>query len=156
MRYDKGPLGALMDEYERAMEDFLEEMCDVAPPHWDSILDPDTKDEECKSAQSIARHTLFSGYSYANAIRKIFGAEIATPGKFYPTQAEFPEAMEAMVAYTEASIAGHWSMTDDEVTATLVPISWSDRYDLEGILEHAIVHILRHRRQVERLTSLKL
>ena len=23
MRYDKGPLGALMDEYERAMEEFI-------------------------------------------------------------------------------------------------------------------------------------
>jgi uncharacterized damage-inducible protein DinB len=80
--------------------------------------------------------------------------EHATPEKFYPSQAEFPDAMKAMLDYTEASLEGRWSMTDDEVTTTLVPISWNDRYDLEGILEHAIVHLLRHRRQVERLITI--
>jgi len=29
--------------------------------------------------------------------------------------------------------------------------SWGENYDFEQLLEHAIVHILRHRRQIERL-----
>jgi hypothetical protein len=28
---------------------------------------------------------------------------------------------------------------------------WGMRYNLEQMMEHAIVHILRHRRQIERL-----
>ena len=29
-------------------------------------------------------------------------------------------------------------------------VSWGQLYDVEQIFEHAIVHILRHRRQIER------
>ena len=29
-------------------------------------------------------------------------------------------------------------------------VSWGQLYDIEQLMEHAIVHILRHRRQVER------
>ena len=60
--------------------------------------------------------------------------------------------MLAMLEYTEQSIADKYSMTDDELNATNIPIRWSDHHDMEAIFEHAIVHILRHRRQVERLT----
>jgi hypothetical protein len=41
-------------------------------------------------------------------------------------------------------------MTDEEITAVKMPVRWGPTYDLEQLLEHAIVHILRHRRQVER------
>jgi hypothetical protein len=78
--------------------------------------------------------------------------EITSPEKFYPDRSEFPAVMRAMFEYTEASLDGHWSMTDDDLTATIIPISWSDHHDLEALLEHAIVHILRHRRQIEYLT----
>ena len=29
-------------------------------------------------------------------------------------------------------------------------VRWGQRYDVEQLLEHAIVHVLRHRRQIER------
>ena len=29
-------------------------------------------------------------------------------------------------------------------------VSWGQSYDIEQLMEHAIVHILRHRRQIER------
>ena len=31
---------------------------------------------------------------------------------------------------------------------------WSVTYDLEQLLEHAIVHVLRHRRQIEKFLLL--
>jgi len=30
-----------------------------------------------------------------------------------------------------------------------VIVNWGQQYDIEQLLEHAIVHIMRHRRQVE-------
>ncbi|MFI5201222.1 MAG: hypothetical protein ACHQNE_02400 [Candidatus Kapaibacterium sp.] len=151
MRYDKGPLGALMDEYERAMEEFIPLIVNLDPAIYEVILNPDSKDPV--AVKGIAFHTLFAGYAYANAIRRKFGMDVTSPEKFYPEQAEFPVVMRAMFNYTEASLDKHWSMTDDDLTATIIPVRWSDQHDLEALLEHAIVHILRHRRQIERLTS---
>jgi hypothetical protein len=31
-----------------------------------------------------------------------------------------------------------------------IPARWGPVYDLEQLLEHMIVHVLRHRRQIER------
>jgi uncharacterized damage-inducible protein DinB len=150
MRYNKGPLAALMDEYERAMEEYIPLVANLDPSIYEVILNPDSKDPV--AVKGIAFHTLFAGYAYANAIRRKFGMEITSPEKFYPDRSEFPAVMRAMFEYTEASLDGHWSMTDDDLTATIIPISWSDHHDLEALLEHAIVHILRHRRQIEYLT----
>jgi hypothetical protein len=41
-------------------------------------------------------------------------------------------------------------MTDEEIMAVSMKVRWGPTYDLEQLLEHAIVHILRHRRQIER------
>ena len=34
------------------------------------------------------------------------------------------------------------------------PNHWSGRYDVEQLMQHAIVHVLRHRRQIERFKML--
>ena len=38
-----------------------------------------------------------------------------------------------------------------EIEKIKMPTPWGTTYTLEQMLEHAIVHILRHRRQIERL-----
>ena len=57
------------------------------------------------------------------------------------------------MTFTEATLEGKWLMTDDEITAVKMDVPWGVRYDLEQLLEHAIVHVLRHRRQIERFLS---
>jgi len=32
-------------------------------------------------------------------------------------------------------------------------VRWGPQYDLEQLLEHAVVHILRHRRQIEKFAA---
>jgi hypothetical protein len=39
-------------------------------------------------------------------------------------------------------------MTEEEISATLMETHWGS-YNIEMMFEHAIVHILRHRRQIE-------
>jgi hypothetical protein len=41
-------------------------------------------------------------------------------------------------------------MTDEEISATVINSGWGVTYDAEQLLEHAIVHVLRHRRQIEK------
>ncbi len=42
-------------------------------------------------------------------------------------------------------------MTDKELLNTIIKTSWTT-YDLEALIEHSIVHVLRHRLQIEKMT----
>jgi hypothetical protein len=56
-----------------------------------------------------------------------------------------------MLDYTANTLDGRWEMRDDEITRTFIHSRWRVRYYLEQLPEHGIVHILRHRRQIEPL-----
>ena len=55
-----------------------------------------------------------------------------------------------MLEYTAQTLEGRWEMTDEEIERITMPTGWGVTYNLEQLLEHAIVHILRHRRQIEK------
>ena len=153
MRYDKGPLGAIIDEYERTADEFIRVISAIDPSVYAVILDPESPDKECRSIQGICWHVLLAGYAYANAIRTKFALAVSTPDRSYPTHAEFPSRIHTMLSFTDESLSGLYEMKDDELTATNIPVRWSDHHDLEALMEHAVVHVLRHRRQVERLLN---
>lgn len=60
-----------------------------------------------------------------------------------------------MVELTAETLEGRWEMSDAEIEAVRVETGWGVVYDLEQLLEHGIVYLLRHRRQVERLAALR-
>ena len=41
-------------------------------------------------------------------------------------------------------------MSAEEISGIVINSRWGAVYDAEGLLEHAIVHLLRHRRQIEK------
>jgi hypothetical protein len=55
-----------------------------------------------------------------------------------------------MLAFTVETLAHHWDMTEEEAIKTVANTAWGQVYDFEQFMEHAIVHVLRHRRQIER------
>jgi len=57
--------------------------------------------------------------------------------------------LDKMFEYHVATFENKWLMTDDEMMQTNIKTSWTT-YDLEAIIEHAIVHILRHRLQIQK------
>jgi hypothetical protein len=60
-----------------------------------------------------------------------------------------------MLAYTAETLEGRWEYSDEQVGAVRINSRWGVQYDMEQMLEHAIVHILRHRRQIERFLEKK-
>jgi uncharacterized damage-inducible protein DinB len=56
----------------------------------------------------------------------------------------------SMLEYTVQTLEGRWEMTDEEIEGITLQTGWEVTYNLEQLLEHAIVHILRHRRQIEK------
>jgi uncharacterized damage-inducible protein DinB len=148
--YRKGAVGALMDEYERAAAEFRRVIERLTDEQYTQIVDPDTADESCRSVQTIMSHVVAAGYGYADYIRDAFSMSKDSPPRRLLEHAESLEEYDSMLAYTVATLNDKWEMPEEEIMAVSMPVRWGPTYDLEQLLEHAIVHILRHRRQIDK------
>ena len=95
-------------------------------------------------------HVVAAGYGYADYIRKAFSMTKDSPQRRLLEHAESLKEFDSMLAYTEATLDGKWEMPEDQMEAVSMTVHWGPTYDLEQLLEHAIVHILRHRRQIDK------
>lgn len=152
-RYRPGAIGAILDEYERALEDLKILVASLSEDDFTRILDSETDDPDCKSAQSIIRHVINSGFGYPNYIRTYFGEDIYKPEIWTLSKADSLNMLDEMFAYNVATFEHRYTMTEAEAEAVKFKTRWGADHTLESIMEHAIVHILRHRRQIERLLS---
>ena len=148
--YRKGAVGALMDEYERVAAEFRSRIAGLTEEQYTQIIDSETTDENCRSPQTIMSHVVAAGYGYANYIRDAFSIEKGSPPKRPLGHSESVKEFDSMLAYVAATLEGKWEMSEDEITAVSMTVHWGPTYDLEQLLEHAIVHILRHRRQIDK------
>ncbi len=153
--YRKGALGALMDEYERAGGELARLIAGLTDEEFEAARDLQTKDEECRSIQTVVHHVVTSGYSYALYLREALSEPGSRPQIPLGTRTESIEQLTAMLAYTAATLEGRWGMTDEQMAAARIQSRWGQVYDVEQMLEHAIVHVLRHRRQIERFLAMR-
>lgn len=151
--YRRGAVGALMDEYERAAEELRAVIAGLSDNDFVQVRDLETQDPDCRSIQTIMNHVVRAGYGYADYIRKAFAVASERPEVTLASRSGSLEQFAEMLAYTEATLAGRWEMPDDEMMAVRIESRWGPVFDLEQLLEHAIVHVLRHRRQIERFLA---
>lgn len=153
--YRKGALDALIDEYERAGGELARLISGLSDDEFEAVRDLQTKDEECRSIQTVVHHVVTSGYSYAIYLREAFSEPGVRPAVPLGLRMESVEQLTAMLAYTAATLEGRWEMPDEQMAAARIQSRWGQVYDVEQMLEHAIVHVLRHRRQVERFLAVR-
>jgi uncharacterized damage-inducible protein DinB len=148
-----GATGALLDEYERAIAELISLINKIPDDRLVIITDHDTADENCRSVQTILSHVVHAGFGYATAIYNSKGHTAARPGKtFHTTVGEYSRDLNDMFAYTGQVFKDIGNDELEEFNDSLkIRSSWGQTYDIEQLMEHAIVHILRHRRQVERM-----
>jgi uncharacterized damage-inducible protein DinB len=151
--YRKGAIGAMLDEYERAALELRRLVEQILEDDFVRIVDPQTSDENCRSIQTIMTHVVRSGYGYANDIRRFFSISSSSPSTRLLSRQEALEQLVSMLEYTAQTVEGRWEMTDEEIEKAAVDRGWGVIYNLEQLLEHAIVHILRHRRQIEKFIA---
>lgn len=151
--FRKGAVGALMDEYERAARELKALVESIPDDVYTKILDARTRDEDCRSVQSILSHVVSSAYSYADYLRGCFQIPSTRPVKRTLSRSEALEGIDAVLKYTEQTLDGRWEMPEKDMMNTVMRTTWDVVYDMEQLLEHAIVHMLRHRRQIRRLLS---
>lgn len=151
--YRKGAIGALMDEYERAAGELKNLVSKITSNDFEKIVDLKTKDDDCRSVQTIISHVINSGYGYANYIRDWFAIPKSSPERRLISKNDFSIELDKMLAYTAETLEGKWEYSDEEIMKVKMIVRWGPQYDLEQLLEHAIVHILRHRRQIEKFIA---
>lgn len=153
MVYRQGAVGAMMDEYERAARELAALLGSLDAAAFDRMRDRDTTDPNCHSIRTVAEHVVRAGYGYANYCREAFGMPVASPEVRVADSGDAARQIDDFLRYTEATFEGRWLMSEDEIVAVEIKSRWGPVYDLEQMLEHAIVHILRHRRQIERFLT---
>ena len=156
--YRTGGIGALMDEYEHAANELKSLVESVSEEDYTRIADAETKDADCHSIQTMMNHVIHAGYSYANSIRRKFDIAHTPLGDERPqiSQSEIGAEIDKVLAYTEETLDGMWEMSYEEMNKSLVIERANFQENIEQLLEHAVMHILRHRRQVDKFLLKKL
>lgn len=146
-----GMFGGLLDEYARAAQGFCDALASVPPEVYD--VRREAHDSYTASPRTIARHCCQAAWAYAADLRRAQGQpaagipELADPALGpADARAELGRALRE----TEAAVQALWDASEREIMELTFEVSWGATYDPESMLEHAIVHLLRHRRQLER------
>jgi uncharacterized damage-inducible protein DinB len=139
-----------MDEYERAASELGSLIEQIPEDDFARIVDAQTKDDDCRSVQTIMSHVVRAAYGYADYIREQFAIASTRPQSKLLSRQESLKQLDAALLYTVETLEGKWEMSGEDISATVINTRWGAVYDVEGLLEHAVVHILRHRRQIEK------
>ena len=153
--YRQGAKGALLDEYEKAITELQNVIADISDKDLVTVIDTVTTDENCRSIQTILSHVVSSAYSYAIYIMHYYGHQMVRPEKtFHTTVKDYVRDLTEAFQFTETVFR---DIKDSELEQLeqekKIAARWGQSYDIEQMMEHAIVHILRHRRQIERYHS---
>ena len=147
--FRKGAIGALTDEYEKALNELKDLLLQIPDAEFQKVYNEKTK-VDFQSVRNIVLHMINSGYGYANYIRKRFGNHYVVPKIRIEKTEQGISELEKMFEYTVENFEDKWHLTYGELMNTIIKTSWTT-YDLEAIIEHAIVHVLRHRLQIEKM-----
>ncbi len=150
--YRKGAVGALMDEYERAAIELKMLVESVSEENYMRIADAETKDADCHSIQMMMNHVVHAGYGYANSIRRKIAIEFDPLGDERPqiSQSEIGDEIDKVLAYTSETLDGLWEISYADLDKFVIERKDDFSENLEQLLEHAVLHFLRHRRQVDK------
>lgn len=142
----------LLAEYRRAIADLIARIEPVAPARLAAIADAKTRNQDCVSIQSVLTHVVHCGYRYLKMMDEHLGeVRIDKPKRVKLAKiSAYQTALEKLADDTEAFFA---SLDDSHMAAyeprQKIKTSWGQYYDFEQLMEHAIVHVLRHRYQIE-------
>lgn len=148
-----GAIAALLDEYERALHDLIRVISPLSLQQLAQIRDSKTHDPDCISIQSVLSHVVHSGYGYTVYMENHLGFATTRPAKaLLNSSREYVSQLEDMFAYCRKFFHNHQDglQIEENDPAKKIRTNWGQLYDIEQLMEHAIVHILRHRRQIER------
>lgn len=146
-----GAKAVLLAEYKKAIDELIIVIGPVTNEQLLKTIEPKSTNPDCISIQSILTHVTAAIFSYAVYIENAIGLKTERPERLsFNTISPYISRLNEAFAYSEALFAGQPDIVLEEFNADKkIHTRWGQEYDVEQILEHAIVHILRHRRQIE-------
>ena len=146
--YRKGAIGSLMDEYERAAFELKVVLENISEEDYTRIVEGES--EHCHSIEVIMNHVVRAGYGYSKYIRDALAIDALPVEDRQIPQTKIGGEIDEMLAYTAAIFEGERQITDEEIENIYFKTRWGVTYNIDQLFEHAIVHILRHRRQIQK------
>jgi len=145
------PIRALLDEYARA----IRELDALTRPIPDTRFQSPSKlsDKNFADMRDIFQHIIGAAHVYADYIEDaIDGQDRGRRTRDYKfgTAAESMDSVGTAFGAMVAVLDRIKDLDEEAMDKIVVKTRWHVDYTLDQMLEHAIVHILRHRRQVER------
>ena len=151
MNNNQNAVSALLAEYQKAIIELQHVIHDISQEDLTFTVDHATTNPECKSIQTILSHVVSSGYSYCVYIQNFKNKNTVRPEKVNRSSiADYINDLDNVLKFTQETFATIDDDALEELDASKkIRTSWGQLYDIEQLMEHAIVHILRHRRQIE-------
>lgn len=151
MNNNQNAVSALLAEYQKAIIELQHVIHDISEEDLTFTVDHATTNPDCKSIQTILSHVVSSGYSYCVYIQNFKNKNTVRPEKVNRSSiADYINDLNKILKFTQETFA---TIDDDALeewdASKKIRTSWGQLYDIEQLMEHAIVHILRHRRQIE-------
>jgi len=147
-----GTIKALLDEYKKAINELIVVIKPLLTEEIEVIRDHKTADENCRSVQTILTHVVYAGYGYTNFIETHLGSKKKRrPKQFFKNADEYIGDLNAMFDYCVNFFMEHPNIPLEEFDPSKKILTrWGQVYDIGQMMEHAIVHVLKHRRQIQR------
>jgi uncharacterized damage-inducible protein DinB len=152
---NQNAVSALLAEYEKAIIELQYVIQEISQDDLIFTVDQETKNPDCKSIQTILSHVVSSGYSYCVYILNFKNKNSIRPEKVNRNStADYINDLDNVLKFTQETFAIIEDDTLEECEASKkIRTSWGQLYDIEQLMEHAIVHILRHRRQIQKFKT---
>ena len=150
-----GTIKALLDEYKKALNELIAVIEPLTSQQILAIRDDKTTDENCRSVQTILTHVVYAGYGYTNFIENHYSSrKERRPKHLFENAEDYVKDLNGMFDYCENYFVGHPGLPLEEYDASKKILTrWGQVYDIDQMMEHAIVHVLKHRRQIQRFLS---
>jgi len=142
---------ALLGEYKKALDELIRVIKPLDDIRLAVVVDHETTDPDCKSIQTVLTHVVRSGYGYTVYIENFLGHNKTRPERVTLSSADqYIDQLNAVFEYCLNFFRNNPNLAIEEMdNSKKINVDWGQQYDIEQLMEHAIVHILRHRRQIE-------
>jgi uncharacterized damage-inducible protein DinB len=150
-REPTGSIRALLDEYKKAINELIGVIEPLNEKHLSVVVDGTTSDPDCHSIQTILAHVVCSGYGYTIDMENATGLNKPRPEREILNDVnQYIDRLRLMFTYCEIFFKANPTLPIEQTdNAKKITVKWGQQYDIEQLMEHAIVHVLRHRRQIE-------
>ena len=147
-----GTIRALLDEYKKAINELIAVLKPLSDKELLVMRDDKTTNENCRTIQTVLTHVVYAGYGYTNFIENRYGnKKERRPKHLLGNARDYIDELNEMFSYCESFFLENPAIElEEHDPSKKILTHWGQVYDIDQLMEHSIVHVLKHRRQIQR------